>query len=186
MKTVILASVLSIFLLNPPTSIYDFKITTLGEETKIINLADFKGKKILIVNTASKSSNNWQIDELQKIYRAYSEKLVIIAFPAGDDFGAQELKTNPEIRDFFRYTYGVTFPVAEKTTTIGSLRHPVFSFLIQEANKLGFDDPVIKWNFTKFLLDENGQLITVFPADVTPTSTEVTSYLNNSRNFGVN
>jgi glutathione peroxidase len=182
MKTTVLASIISIFLLNAPPSIYDFKVQTLGEQTQI-NLADYKGKKILIVNTCCKSPLSYQIEQMQKLYRAYNEKLVVIAFPTGSDFGDQELKTNNAISDFFSLTYGVTFPVAEKTTTIGSGRHPVFTYLLDEAHKLGFDEPVIKWNFTKFLLDENGQLVTVFPADVTPLSTEVTSYLNNSRSF---
>lgn len=182
MKTLVLAFVLSIFLGKDSSTIYDFKINTLGDE-KQISFADFKGKKILIVNTGCKSPYAFQLEELQKLYRAYKEKLVVVAFPAGNDFGDQEFKTNAEIRDFFTYTYGVTFPVAEKTTTIGSMRHPVFSYLLTEANKLGYDEPVIKWNFTKFLLDENGKLITVFPADVTPLSTDVTSYLNNSRSF---
>ena len=183
MKTTVLASILALFFFGaPPPSIYDFKVQTLGE-TKQINLADYKGKKILIVNTGCKSPYSGQIEEMQKLYSAYKEKLVIIAFPAGSDFGDQELKTNNAISDYFTYTYSVSFPVAEKTTTIGSERHPVFSYLLSEAHKLGFDEPVIKWNFTKFLLDENGQLVTVFPADVTPMSTEVTSYLNNTRIF---
>ncbi|MEO5563965.1 MAG: glutathione peroxidase [Chitinophagaceae bacterium] len=182
MKTTVLASILCIFLFNTPPSIYDFKVQTLGEE-KQISLSNFKGKKILIVNTACKSPYTFQLEELQKLYRAYNEKLVVIAFPAGSDFGDQEFKTNNQIMDFFTYTYGITFPVAEKTTVIGSGRHPVFTYLLDEANKLGYDEPVIKWNFTKFLLDENGQLVTVFPADVTPLSTEVTSYLNNTRTF---
>jgi glutathione peroxidase len=168
--------------MQPPASIYDFKILTLGD-VKQVNLADYKGKKIMIVNTGCKSPYAYQIEQLQKIYRAYNEKLVIIAFPAGDDFGDQEYKTNPEIRDYFIYTWGCTFPVAEKTTTVGSNRHPVFSYLLAEAAKLGYEEPVIKWNFTKFLLDEEGKLLTVFPADVTPMSTEVTSYLNNSWKF---
>src|SRR5688572_4690433 len=183
MKTAILASLLSIFFLQPPGSIYDFKILTLGEESRQVNLADFKGKKIMIVNTGCKSPYSYQIEQLQKLYRAYSEKLVIICFPAGDDFGDQELKTNAEIRDYFVYTWGVTFPVAEKTTTIGSNRHPVYSYLLEEAAKQGYDEPIIKWNFTKFLLDEEGKLMTVFSADTTPMSTEVTSYLNNSWKF---
>jgi len=183
MKTTVLASIIALFFFGTtPPSIYDFKVQTLGE-TKQINLADYKGKKILIVNTGCKSPYANQIEEMQKLYSAYKEKLVIIAFPAGSDFGDQELKTNNAISDFFTYTYGVTFPVAEKTTTIGASRHPVFSYLLTEANKLGYDEPVIKWNFTKFLLDENGQLVTVFPADVTPMSIEVTSYLNNTRSF---
>lgn len=183
MKTTILASVLSIFLLQPPGSIYDFKILTLGEETKQVNLADFKGKKIMIVNTGCNSPYSYQIEQLQKLYRAYNEKLVVIAFPAGDDFGSQELKTNAEIRDYFMFTWGVTFPVAEKTTTIGSNRHPVFTYLLEEATKLGYEAPVIKWNFTKFLLDEEGQLMTIFSADTAPMDTEVLSYLNNTRSF---
>ena len=184
MKTYLLASLFCLGFFTPPGSIYDFKVTTVGEEQQI-DLSSYKGKKIMIVNTGSKSPYVFQVEQLQKLYRAYKEKLVIIAFPTGDDFGNQEFKTNGEIRDFFQYTYGVTFPVAEKTTTIGSMRHPVFSYLLEEANKLGYDEPVIKWNFTKFLLDENGKLITVFPADVTPLSEEVTSFLNNSRNFGM-
>jgi glutathione peroxidase len=182
MKTAVFASFLSILFFSHPGSIYDFKINTLGEERQV-NLSAFKGKKILIVNTGSKSPYVFQVEEMQKLFRAYNEKLVIIAFPAGDDFGDQEFNTNSEIRDFFTYTYGVTFPVAEKTSVVGSQRHPVFTYLIQEANKLGYDEPVIKWNFTKFLLDENGQLLTVFPPEVTPLSIEVTSYLNNTRNF---
>jgi glutathione peroxidase len=184
MKTTLLASLLCIFFFNP-ISIYDFKVDTLGDE-KQINLSDYKGKMILIVNTGSKSPYVFQLEQLQKLYRAYKEKLVVIAFPAGDDFGDQEFNTNEEIRDFCRYTYGITFPVAEKTTVIGSMRHPVFTYLLEEAHKLGYDEPVIKWNFTKFLLDENGQLVTVFPADVTPLSTEVTSFLNNSGSFKIN
>jgi glutathione peroxidase len=182
MKTLVLAFVLSVFLFNDAPSIYDFKINTLGEE-KQISFAAYKGKKILIVNTGCKSPYTFQIEEMEKLYRAYQEKLVVVAFPAGNDFGDQEFKTNSDIRDFFMYTYGATFPVAEKTTTIGSMRHPVFSYLLAEAAKLGYEEPVIKWNFTKFLLDEDGKLITVFPADVTPLSTEVTSYLNNTRTF---
>lgn len=182
MKTTVLASIIAMFFFGTPPSIYDFKVQTLGE-TRQINLSDYKGKKILIVNTGCKSPYTFQIEELQKLYRAYQEKLVVIAFPAGSDFGDQELKTNNAIFDNFTYTYGVTFPIAEKTTTIGSDRHPVFSYLLTEAHKLGYDEPVIKWNFTKFLLDENGQLVTVFPADVTPLSIEVTSYLNNTRSF---
>lgn len=182
MKTTLLASVFCVFLFSTPPSIYDFKVDTLGEQREI-HLSAYKGKKILIVNTGCKSPYTFQIEELQKLYRAYKEKLVVIAFPSGSDFGDQEFKTNNEILDFFTYTYGVTFPVAEKTTVIGSSRHPVFTYLLEEAHKLGYDEPIIKWNFTKFLLDENGQLQTVFSPEITPLSVEVTSYLNNSRNF---
>lgn len=182
MKLIFLSTLLSVFIFNE-TSIYDFKVNALQRENAQINFADFKGKKILIVNTASKSPYTFQMEELEKLYRAYKDKLVIVGFPAGSDFGDQELKSNREIRDFCTYTYDITFPMAEKVTTIGEMRHPIFSYLITEAKKLAMDDPIIKWNFTKFLLDENGKLVKVFPADVTPLSTEVTSYLNNTRNW---
>jgi glutathione peroxidase len=180
MKTAIVCALLGIFFFDP-SGIYDYKVNSL--DGTAINFADYKGKKILIVNTASKSPYTFQMEELEKLYRAYKNKLVVIAFPAGGDFGDQELKTNRDIKDFFTYTYDITFPITEKVTTIGSMRHPVFSYLIGEAHKLEMDDPVIKWNFTKFLLDEKGDLIKVFPPDVTPLSTEVTSYLNNTRNW---
>jgi glutathione peroxidase len=183
MKLILLSSLLSVFVFSTEPTIYDFKVEALQKENSKINFEDFKGKKILIVNTASKSPYTFQMEELEKLYRAYKDKLVVVGFPAGSDFGNQELKTNREIRDFCTFTYDITFPMAEKVTTMGEMRHPVFSYLIAEAQKMYVSEPVIKWNFTKFLLDENGKLIKVFPADVTPLSTEVTSYLNNTRNW---
>jgi glutathione peroxidase len=182
MKLILLSMLFSVFVFNG-SSIYDFKVNALQRESPQINFADFKGKKILIVNTASKSPYTFQMEELEKLYRAYKDKLVVVGFPAGNDFGDQELKSDREIRDFCTFTYDITFPMAEKITTIGEMRHPVFSYLITEAKKLAMDDPIIKWNFTKFLLDENGKLIKVFPADITPLSTEMTSYLNNTRSW---
>src|SRR6185436_8130841 len=91
MKTAILASLLGIFFFDP-SAIYDFKVNSL--DGTAINFSDYKGKKILIVNTASKSPYTFQMEELEKLYRAYKGKLVVIAFPAGGDFGDQELKTN--------------------------------------------------------------------------------------------
>lgn len=175
MKTILLTSLLAAFLFN--TGIYEFKANSI-EEGKQVHFSSFKGKKILIVNTACNSRYTFQLEGLQQLYSAYKEKLVVIAFPAGEDFGDQELKSNREILSFFRSSYGATFPIAEKTTVHGELQHPVFQYLIAEAKKLGLEDPIIKWNFTKFLLDENGQLIRVFPADVTPLSPEITSLLN--------
>ncbi|HYH14257.1 MAG TPA: glutathione peroxidase [Flavisolibacter sp.] len=178
MKTLLMTALFSAFLFNTPT-IYDLKANAI-EEGKQINFSTYKGKKILIVNTACSSPYTFQIEGLQQLYSAYKEKLVVIAFPAGNDFGDQELKTNKQIQAFFRSSYGATFPVTELTTVKGDQRHPVFQYLIEEAKKIGVTDP-IKWNFTKFLLDENGQLLKVFPADVTPLSPEITSFLNNKQ-----
>jgi glutathione peroxidase len=181
MKTALLVSLLSLFLTD--TSIYDFKANDVEGE-KQINFASFKGKKILIVNIACKSPYAFQLREMQELYSAYREKLVVVAFPAGDDYGGQELKNNSEIRDFCRYSQGLTFPITEKTSTTGTMRHPVYSFLIEKAKEQDIAQPV-QGNFTKFLLDEKGQLIKVFPPDVTPLSVEITSILNNTNNWSL-
>lgn len=179
MKAIFFSSILCLFFFTPP-AIYDFKIDSLNS-SEPINFSGFKGKKILIVNTACKSPYTFQMEELESLYRAYKDKLVVIGFPAGSDFGEQELKTNKEIREFCKFSYDITFPMSVKTSATGSAQHPIFTYLVEEARKLGVNDPVIQWNFTKFLLDESGALIKVFPADVTPLSREVTSYLNNAR-----
>jgi len=181
MKTVLLSSLLSIFLFD--ASIYDFKVKSVEEDSQI-NLANFKGKKILIVNTASKSHYTYQFEGLQLLYLSYKEKLVVIGFPAGNDFGNQEFKTNKDVMYFAKMNYGVTFPMTEIVSVVGTMRHPIFSYLIEEAKKQGIENP-IQSNFTKFLLDENGKLLKIFPADITPLSSEITSYLNNSRNWGL-
>jgi glutathione peroxidase len=157
-------------------SVYDFKVPGLdGGAT--INLSAYKGKKIMIVNTASQCGYTPQYADLEKLYEKYKDKLVIIGFPA-NDFGSQEPGTNSEIKEFCQKNYGVTFPMAGKIDVIGENTHPLFKYLTAEAEKIGVADPVIKWNFTKFLIDENGKLIAVFPSKVTPMSDEITKYLN--------
>jgi glutathione peroxidase len=156
------------------TSIYDFKVPGLDGNT--IDLSKYKGKKILIVNTASKCGFTPQYEDLQKLYDAYKDKLVIVGFPA-NNFGAQEPGTNSEIKEFCKKNYGVSFPMAEKVSVKGDDIHPLFKYLVAEAAKMGVDDP-IKWNFTKFLVDEKGKLIAVFPSKVKPMSEEITKYLN--------
>ncbi len=157
------------------TSVYDFKVPALSGGT--IDLSAYKGKKILIVNTASKCGFTPQYEDLQKLYEKYKDKLVIIGFPA-NDFGSQEPGTNSEISEFCKKNYGVTFPMAAKVDVVGENTAPLFKYLTEEAIKLGTPAPVIKWNFTKFLIDENGKLIAVFPSKVTPMSEEITSHLN--------
>src|SRR5918997_5819019 len=147
-------------------SIYDFKVPALDGGT--IDLAKYKGKKIMIVNTASKCGNTPQYEGLQQLQDKYKNTLVIIGFPA-NNFGKQESGTNEEIKEFCKKNYGVTFPMAEKVSVKGDDIHPLFKYLTAEAKKLGTDDP-IKWNFTKFLIDENGKLINVFPSKVNPLS----------------
>lgn len=161
-------------ILSVTMSIYDFTVPSLDGGK--IDFSQYKGKKVLIVNTASKCGYTPQYTELQELYDKYKDKLVIVGFPA-NNFGQQEPGTNQEIKEFCTKNYGVTFPMAEKVSVVGDDIHPVFKYLTEEAKKKGIDDP-IKWNFTKFLLDEKGQLITVFPSKVKPMSEEITKYLN--------
>ena len=155
------------------SSIYDFKVP--GLEGGQIDFSKYKGKKIMIVNTASKCGNTPQYEDLEKLYEAYKDKLVIVGFPA-NNFGQQEPGTNGEIAEFCKKNYGVKFPMAEKVSVKGADIHPLFQYLTAEARKIGVEDP-IKWNFTKFLLDEKGKLITVIFHKTNPMSEEVTKYL---------
>ena len=153
------------------TSIYDFKVPGLDGGT--IDFSKYKGKKILIVNTASQCGNTPQYAELEKLYEKYSSSLVIVGFPA-NNFGSQEPGSNSEISSFCKKNYGVKFPMAEKVSVKGDDIHPLFKYLVAEAEKMGEKDP-IKWNFTKFLIDENGKLVKVFHNKVLPMSDEVVS-----------
>jgi glutathione peroxidase len=173
MKTILVAMIFSTFLFAP--SIYKFKVN--GLEGQSIDFAKFKGKKILIVNTASECGYTPQYAELQQLYTKYKDKLVIVGFPA-NNFGGQEPGSNTQIQEFCKRNYGVTFPMAAKVSVTGNDAHPLFKYLTQEAKKIGAEEPIIKWNFTKFLIDGKGKLVKVFPTKVKPMSDEVTKYLN--------
>jgi glutathione peroxidase len=136
------------------SSIYQFKVP--GLEGGTIDFSKFKGKKILIVNTASKCGNTPQYAALEKLYEQYKNKLVIVGFPA-NNFGQQEPGTNSEIKEFCTKNYGVTFPMAAKVSVKGDDIDPLF----------------------KYLVDENGKLITVIDNRVNPLSADVTKYLEN-------
>ncbi|HXR83799.1 MAG TPA: glutathione peroxidase [Hanamia sp.] len=139
-------------------SIYQFKVPALTGRT--IDFSAFKGKKILIVNTASQCGNTPQYDDLESLYNQYKGQLVIVGFPA-NNFGAQEPGTNNEIAEFCKKNYGVTFPMAAKVSVKGDDIAPIYKYLVAVAEQKGFSDP-IKWNFTKFLFDENGNFLSVF------------------------
>lgn len=154
-------------------SIYDFKVE--GLEGGTIDFSTFKGKKILIVNTASKCGYTPQYEGLEKLYETYKDKLVIVGFPA-NNFGGQEPGTNSEIKEFCKKNYGVTFPMAAKVSVKGDDIAPIFKWLTNKSEN-GVLDAEIKWNFGKFLLDENGHLVEYFPSKVTPMSEEITGKL---------
>ncbi|WP_114822334.1 glutathione peroxidase [Chryseobacterium sp. KLBC 52] len=154
-------------------TIYDFKVESL--DGKEINFADFKGKKILIVNTASECGFTPQYADLEKVYEQYKDKLVVVGFPA-NNFGGQEPGTNTEIGAFCQKNYGVTFPMAAKVSVKGDDTAPIFKYLTeQELN--GVKNTSILWNFTKFLIDENGKLIDSFVSTTKPTDQAITKYL---------
>ena len=157
----------------PPRSIYDFKVEALEGGT--IDFAKFKGKKILIVNTASKCGYTPQYEGLEQLYEKYKDKLVIVGFPA-NNFGGQEPGTNSEIKEFCKKNYGVTFPMAAKISVKGEDIAPIYQWLCNKSEN-GVLDAEIKWNFGKFLLDEKGNLLAYFGSKVTPMSEEITGKL---------
>ena len=150
-------------------SIHQFKVESLsGGE---IDFSDFKGKKILIVNTASKCGYTPQYEGLEALYSSNKDSLVIVGFPA-NNFGAQEPGSNDEISAFCEQNYGVSFPMAAKVSVKGEDMAPVFVWLTSKSQN-GVIDVNVKWNFTKFILDENGQLVAAFESNVKPQSDEI-------------
>jgi len=136
-----------------------------------LDFAKYKGKKILIVNTASECGNTPQYAELEAMYEKYKGKLVIVGFPA-NNFGAQEPGTDKEISAFCVKNYGVTFPMASKISVKGDDMAPIYHWLTEKQYN-GFQDSEVKWNFQKYLLDEKGRLIAVFQPRKKVTDAEV-------------
>lgn len=152
-----------------PHSIYDFKVEGLTGGT--INFSDFRGKKILIVNTASKCGNTPQYEGLQKLYEQHKDKLVIIGFPS-NNFAFQEPGSNEKIAEFCQKNYGVTFPMAAKISVRGREQAPIYQWLTRKKYN-GYSDDSVKWNFQKYLINENGQLVAVFSPGTKPDSKEI-------------
>lgn len=158
---------------NMEQTIYDYKVESL--EGKEINFADFKGKKILVVNTASECGFTPQYADLEKLSKDYGDKIVVVGFPA-NNFGGQEPGSNKEIGAFCEKNFGVTFPMAAKVSVKGDDTAPIFKYLTQKDLN-GVKNTAILWNFTKFLIDENGYLIDSFISTTKPTSESITKYL---------
>ncbi len=163
MKFIIL-SLLSSMLLMGTKNIYQFKVD--GLAGKPIAFEDYKGKYILIVNTASQCGYTPQYEGLEALYKAHSDKLVIVGFPA-NNFGGQEPGSNEEIQTFCKKNYGVTFPMANKVSVKGNDQHPIYKWLCNKSEN-GVSDNEVKWNFSKFLIDKEGNLVKMFPSSVKP------------------
>lgn len=156
--------------LAPKQSVYDLSFTMNNGET--IPLSNYKGKKILLVNTASDCGYTDQYEDLQKLYEENKDKLVIIGFPA-NDFKEQEKGSDEDIAQFCKLNYGVTFPLAKKSSIIpGADQNPVFQWLT-DKNKNGWTSKKPSWNFSKYLVNENGVLINYFDPSISPTGSEV-------------
>jgi glutathione peroxidase len=170
MKTLLL--VITLLVTLPADNIYQFKITSIDGQT--IDLAQFKGKKILLVNTASKCGFTPQYKELEELSKKFKDKLVVIGFPA-NNFGSQEPGANEDIKSFCEENYGVTFLLSEKSSVKGNDINPLFAYLTSTENPDFTGE--IKWNFEKFLIDENGKLIHRYRSATKPLSREITSQL---------
>ncbi|MFK8044634.1 MAG: glutathione peroxidase [Crocinitomicaceae bacterium] len=155
------------------TSIYDFAIKDIDNNP--VSLADFKGKKILFVNVASKCGYTSQYAELQKLHEKYKEKLVVIGLPC-NQFGGQEPGTGEEIKTFCQKNYGVEFLITEKIDVKGDNQHAIYKWLTSKTMN-GKMDSEVKWNFTKYLVSETGTLIEYFSSNVEPMSELITKQL---------
>jgi glutathione peroxidase len=155
-------------------SIHQFKATDI--EGNSFDFSSLKGKKIMIVNTASKCGLTPQYENLEALYKKYqNSNFTIIGFPA-NDFMAQEPGSNEEIASFCKKNYGVTFPIMSKISVKGKDIHPVYQFLT-EKSKNGLEDNSVQWNFQKYLLDENGYLVKVINPRTSPDDAEITSWI---------
>src|SRR4051812_22123791 len=157
-----------------PKSIYSFKIKSLDGST--IDFSKYKGKKILVVNTASMCGFTPQYEGLEKLYESHKDKLVIIGFPS-DNFGNQEFHGDDSISTFCRKDHGVTFPLTTRVDVKGPDATPVFKYLC-DSTQNGVLNATISWNFNKFIIDENGKLLKHFESDIKPDSSEILKYIN--------
>lgn len=155
-------------------NIYQFEVLDLYGDK--FDFSDLKGKKIMVVNTASECGLTPQYEDLQKLYDGYKDKnFVIVGFPA-NNFGGQEPGTDKEIAAFCQENYGVTFPMMSKISVKGDDMHEVYHFLT-EKNKNGLEDSEVSWNFQKYLLNEKGELVMVISPRTLPTDASVINWI---------
>lgn len=171
---------LSVVITNAQKSFYDFKVKSI--DGKEFDLSSLKGKKVMVVNTASECGNTPQYKKLEALYEKYKDRdFVVIGFPA-NNFGSQEPGTNEEIAEFCEVKYGVTFPMMEKISVKGNDQHPLYAWLTSESLN-GKMDSEVKWNFQKYLIDENGQLVEVIEPKTQPDSEEVINWIEGRTNL---
>lgn len=173
--TVTLGSLLSFSFTNsttlpgaPAKSLYDFTVKSI--EGKPVALSQYKGKKVVILNVASKCGFTPQYADWEKFYKEHKDKVVVLGFPA-NNFKEQEPGSNEEIASFCQKNYGVTFPMFEKVDVLGDKQAPLYAWLSNPALN-GWNDKVPSWNFCKYVVNEQGQLTHFFPSKVKPDDAE--------------
>lgn len=153
---------------------HDFTVTTI--DGKEFPLSQLKGKKVLVVNTASKCGYTPQYEDLEKLFETYGgDKFTVIGFPA-NNFMKQEPGTDAEIKEFCTTRYGVTFPMMSKISVKGDDIAPVYNWLTSKDQN-GVMDAQVKWNFQKFLIDENGNLVNSYPSGENPLSEKIVNWI---------
>ncbi len=169
-------AILLTYNLNAQQKFHDFVVEDI--EGNAFPLSSLKGKKVMVVNTASKCGNTPQYEKLEKLYREYgSDNFVVIGFPA-NNFMGQEPGTNEEIAEFCSVNYGVTFPMMSKISVKGNDQHPLYTWLTSKEMN-GKEDSKVSWNFQKYLIDEEGNLVRSFSPKTDPMDKEIISWLSN-------
>ena len=159
---------------EPKLSIHSFKCEDINGQS--YDLAQLKGKKVLVINTASKCGLTPQYEELEKLYSLYKDSnFVVIGFPA-NNFMGQEPGSNENIAAFCQKNYGVSFPMMSKISVKGKDMHPIYQFLTQKA-KNGLEDNQVQWNFQKYLLDEEGFLVKVISPQTSPMDASIVDWI---------
>ena len=170
----IITMMMPMALFSQNSGFYDFKVKTL--EGADFDLSSLKGKKVMVVNVASKCGNTPQYKDLEELYEKYQGELVIIGFPA-NNFGGQEPGSAAEIREFCSKNYGVTFPMMEKISVKGDDMHPLYKWLTSKEEN-GVMDSNVTWNFQKYLIDENGRLVDMLNPKEKPGSDKTLAWLS--------
>lgn len=179
MKKTLLVMILiaTVAITNAQTeNFHDFIVKTLDGED--FDLSSLKGKKVLVVNTASKCGLTPQYEGLETLYKTYKDdNFVVIGFPA-NNFLKQEPGTNEDIKAFCELNYGVSFPMMSKISVKGKNMHPVYQWLTQKS-KNQFKDSKVKWNFQKYLIDENGDLVDIISPKTKPLDEKIVNWITN-------
>lgn len=176
MKLIVLLAIAAASLsgIDNSQSIYQFKVEDINGES--FDLASLKGQKVMIVNTASKCGLTPQYEQLEAIYQKYKDKgFVIVGFPA-NDFMSQEPGSNDEIESFCKKNYGVSFPMMSKISVKGDDMAPIYQFLTSKKYN-GLEDSKVKWNFQKYLINEEGKLVKVIAPTTKPDDAEIISWI---------